>query len=161
MYKLIIEDDEGKTTVVPLIRDEITIGRKEGNTIRLTERNVSRRHAKLVKQNSSVFIEDLGSYNGIKVNGSKIAGRIAVAEGDRIQIGDYLLALKMDRAQAAAGRTDPFTDLTTLPIERQADAPASAESQPRDTIRMPMSPVGTNGASVSGAAPAPSSVPPP
>ena len=42
MYKLIIEDDEGKTTVVPLIRDEITIGRKEGNTIRLTERNVSR-----------------------------------------------------------------------------------------------------------------------
>ena len=35
MVKLIIEDDEGKTTVVPLIRDEITIGRKEGNTIRL------------------------------------------------------------------------------------------------------------------------------
>ena len=57
MYKLIIEDDEGKTTVVPLIRDEITIGRKEGNTIRLTERNVSRRHAKLVKQNGSIFIE--------------------------------------------------------------------------------------------------------
>ena len=75
MYKLIIEDDEGKTTVVPLIRDEITIGRKEGNTIRLTERNVSRRHAKLVKSNGSVFIEDLTSYNGIKVNGDRIAGR--------------------------------------------------------------------------------------
>jgi len=29
MYKLIIQDDEGKTTVVPLIRDEITI-RGEG-----------------------------------------------------------------------------------------------------------------------------------
>ena len=39
MNKLIIADDEGKTTVVPLVRDEITIGRKEGNTIRLTERN--------------------------------------------------------------------------------------------------------------------------
>ena len=36
MYKLIIEDDEGKTTEVPIIRDEITVGRKEGNTIRLT-----------------------------------------------------------------------------------------------------------------------------
>ncbi|MBU2567129.1 FHA domain-containing protein, partial [Patescibacteria group bacterium] len=70
MVKLIIEDDEGKTTVVPLIRDEITIGRKEGNTIRLTERNVSRRHAKLVKQSSAIFIEDLNSYNGIKVNGN-------------------------------------------------------------------------------------------
>jgi pSer/pThr/pTyr-binding forkhead associated (FHA) protein len=106
MVKLIIEDDEGKTTVVPLIRDEITIGRKEGNTIRLTERNVSRRHAKLVKQNGAIFIEDLNSYNGIKVNGNRIAGRVAVTEGDRIQIGDYVLGLKLEglvEAAAAAG----------------------------------------------------------
>src|SRR5262249_24509306 len=155
MFKLIIEDDEGKTTVVPLIRDEITIGRKEGNTIRLTERNVSRRHAKLVKQNSSVFIEDLGSYNGIKVNGSKIAGRIAVAEGDRIQIGDYLLALKMDRAQAAMGRAgaDPFSDVKTQPMERPEDERPGAQARKpeADTIRVPMP--GTNGAAA-GASPA-------
>jgi pSer/pThr/pTyr-binding forkhead associated (FHA) protein len=103
MYKLIIEDDEGKTTVVPLIRDEITIGRKEGNTIRLTERNVSRRHAKLLKSNGTVYIEDLTSYNGIKVNGDRIAGRAPVNEGDRIQIGDYQLALKLDKATQASG----------------------------------------------------------
>ncbi len=96
MVKLIIEDDEGKTTVVPLIRDEITIGRKEGNTIRLTERNVSRRHARLLRQNGALFIEDLSSYNGIKVNGNKISGRIAITEGDRIQIGDYVLGLKFE-----------------------------------------------------------------
>ena len=58
MFKLVIQDDEGKTTVVPLIRDELTIGRKEGNTIRLTERNVSRRHARLVRQNGSIAIQD-------------------------------------------------------------------------------------------------------
>src|SRR5262245_37842096 len=158
MFKLIIEDDEGKTTVVPLIRDEITIGRKEGNTIRLTERNVSRRHAKLVKQNSSVFIEDLGSYNGIKVNGSKIAGRIAVAEGDRIQIGDYLLALKMDRAAAVSrAGADPFTDVKTQPMERPDDQPgASARSKDPDTIRVPAP--GTNGAAAGGVSP---TLPPP
>ena len=60
MFKLIIEDDEGHTTVVPLVKDEITIGRKEGNTIRLTERNVSRHHARLIRSNGSFFIEDLG-----------------------------------------------------------------------------------------------------
>jgi pSer/pThr/pTyr-binding forkhead associated (FHA) protein len=100
MYKLIIQDDEGKTTVVPLIRDEISIGRKEGNTIRLTERNVSRKHARLVKSNGSVLLEDLESYNGIRVNGARIQGRVTVAETDRIQIGDYLLELKVDRATA-------------------------------------------------------------
>jgi len=56
--KLIIEDDAGKTIVVPFARDEITIGRKEGNTIRLTERNVSRFHAKLVREGNAVHVED-------------------------------------------------------------------------------------------------------
>ena len=60
MYKLVISDDEGKTTVVPLIRDMVSIGRKEGNTIRLTERNVSRFHAQVVREGDSFRIEDLG-----------------------------------------------------------------------------------------------------
>ena len=54
MWKLAIEDDEGKQTVVPLTRDEYTIGRKDGNTIRLTERNVSREHARLIDRKSVV-----------------------------------------------------------------------------------------------------------
>ena len=52
MFKLVIEDDEGNKTVVPVIRDEITIGRKDGNTIRLTERNVSRDHARTGRRSS-------------------------------------------------------------------------------------------------------------
>ncbi|HEY2745943.1 MAG TPA: FHA domain-containing protein [Polyangia bacterium] len=131
MYKLIIEDDEGKTTVVPLIRDEITIGRKEGNTIRLTERNVSRRHAKLVKSNGSVFIEDLTSYNGIKVNGDRIAGRAPVNEGDRVQIGDYQLALKLDKAQTAGGGNPAVTN-TTAPAMPSA-APAAEMLEQKTT----------------------------
>lgn len=110
MVKLIIEDDEGKTTVVPLIRDEITIGRKEGNTIRLTERNVSRRHAKILKQNGTIFIEDLSSYNGIRINGNRITGRVAVIEGDRIQIGDYVLGLKLEGLAEASWTTSNSTE---------------------------------------------------
>lgn len=132
MYKLIIEDDEGKTTVVPLIRDEITIGRKEGNTIRLTERNVSRRHAKLVKSNGTVFIEDLTSYNGIKVNGDRIAGRAPVNEGDRVQIGDYQLALKLDKAATASGNHSSPTQ-QTAPAAMPSAAPASEMSEQKTT----------------------------
>ena len=42
MLKLVISDNEGTTTVVLLVRDEISIGRKDGNTIRLTESATSR-----------------------------------------------------------------------------------------------------------------------
>src|SRR3954463_9194430 len=101
MWKLVIEDDEGKRTVVPLTRDDYTIGRKEGNTIRLTERNVSRNHAKLSKENGHVLVEDLKSFNGIKLNGDRIDGRVHVHEGDTIQIGDYHLALHAQDAGMA------------------------------------------------------------
>jgi pSer/pThr/pTyr-binding forkhead associated (FHA) protein len=114
MFKLVIQDDEGKTTVVPLIRDEITIGRKEGNTIRLTERNVSRRHARIVRMNGAVAIEDLGSYNGVRVNGTRIAQRTSLTISDRVQIGDYLIELKAEGAEIAG----PSDDGKTQPVER-------------------------------------------
>ncbi len=115
MFKLVIQDDEGKTTVVPLIRDEITIGRKEGNTIRLTERNVSRRHARILRNNGEVQIEDLGSYNGIRVNNARIAERVSLRVSDQVQIGDYKLYLKAEGAEHA-------DESRTLPHERMDTA---------------------------------------
>ncbi len=126
--KLIIEDDEGRKTVVPIVREEITIGRQDGNTIRLTERNVSRRHARLVKDKGELLIEDLGSYNGVRVNGDRIAGPRKIKEGDLIEIGDYDLGIqgKLDTplAQppvpaAAVGKAAP-----AAPASPAAKAPA-------------------------------------
>ena len=100
--KLIIEDDEGRKTVVPFVREEISIGRQEGNTIRLTERNVSRKHARLVRHNGTVEVEDLGSFNGVRVNGhGEYEGRLPVQEGDLVEIGDYDLAIESEAADAA------------------------------------------------------------
>ncbi|MDD5307160.1 MAG: FHA domain-containing protein [Deltaproteobacteria bacterium] len=97
MFKLVICDDEGKTTIVPVIRDEITIGRKEGNTIRLTDRNVSRRHARLVREEADFRVEDLGSLCGTKINGEVVkSGSKLVSTGDQIAIGDYNLSIRTD-----------------------------------------------------------------
>ena len=146
MFKLVIQDDEGKTTVVPLIRDEITIGRKEGNTIRLTERNVSRRHARILRNNGEVQIEDLGSYNGIRVNNARIAERVALRVSDQVQIGDYKLYLK-------AEGVEQVDDARTMPIERvdtsardNAATEASAPIIANGTPTMPMGFPQTNGA---------------
>jgi len=113
MWKLVIEDDEGKRTVVPLTRDEYTIGRKEGNSIRLTERNVSRDHAKLGKRpgptkDKPIFtLGDVSSYNGVYVNGLRVADKQELAHGDLIQIGDYRVVLQDDAAEAVAGEEEP------------------------------------------------------
>ncbi len=89
MWKLSIEDDQGGRTVVNLARDDYSIGRAEQNTIRLTERNISRQHARILRQGNAWFLEDLRSHNGAFVNGVRITGRQELAHGDLVQLGDY------------------------------------------------------------------------
>ncbi len=89
MWKLSIEDDQGERTVVNLARDDYSIGRAEDNTIRLTERNISRHHARIVRQGNAWFLEDMRSQNGAYVNGVRISGRQELAHGDLVQLGDY------------------------------------------------------------------------
>ncbi|MBX3199571.1 MAG: FHA domain-containing protein [Labilithrix sp.] len=127
MWKLVIEDDEGKRTVVPLSRDDYTIGRQEGNTIRLTERNVSRTHGRVRRNRSGngsghVFVlEDLRSYNGLFVNGLRVAHTQDLQHGDLIQIGDYRIVLQDDAAAAAENATIPIT--TVDPSDAKATIP--------------------------------------
>lgn len=93
MVKLQIKDDAGRTTTVPLSRDEYTVGRKEGNSIRLTEQNVSRTHARFVKRGDEVHVEDLSRY-GTRVNGERISAPRRISDGDIVQIGDYQIQLE-------------------------------------------------------------------
>ncbi|HEY2516275.1 MAG TPA: FHA domain-containing protein, partial [Polyangiaceae bacterium] len=122
MWKLVIEDDEGKRTVVPLTRDDYTIGRKEGNTIRLTERNVSRAHAKIRKTSNGspardsahYLLEDQSSYNGVYVNGIRVAQTQELGHGDLIQIGDYRIILQDDAVIDSPPTSQPDPK-TTIP----------------------------------------------
>lgn len=120
MHKLLIEDDEGKTVAVPLIREEITIGRMEGNTIRLTEQNISRKHARLTLRNGALRIEDLGSYNGTSLNGSALAGIATLKDGDVILIGDYRLGIQEDK-QVVPASSEPSTSMPVPAIEEAMD----------------------------------------
>lgn len=138
--KLQIKDESGKTTTVPLTRDEITIGRKEGNTIRLTERNVSRTHARFLKKGEEIHVEDVSRY-GTRVNGERITETRRVGAGDTIQIGDYLLSLegvkavediagaKLAAAGAAAQVAEAAKPLTKEQEKKKAEVDAAAKSQ--------------------------------
>lgn len=128
--KLIIKDDEDRKTVVPIVRDEYAIGRQEGNHIRLTERNVSRRHAKLIRQNGNMFVEDMGSQNGVRVNGDRIDGRTRLAAGDTIEIGDYFL--EIEKASTTIERDTNPTEPSDGPPE------ASANKTPPLAVPAPM-----------------------
>lgn len=139
MLKLIIVDDEGRRTVVPFVRQEITIGRQEGNTIRLTERNVSRHHARFLRQNGAVLLEDLGSFNGVRINGARIEGMAAVNAGDRVQIGDYELAIDDDDSVHVIERSrSPTRELERRPEPVAVEAPSPARREPVRPMPIPV-----------------------
>ena len=108
--KLIIEDDEGRKTVIPVVRDEITIGRNDANIVRLTEKNVSRKHGRLLRDQGHFYIEDLGSFTGIRVNGDRIHGKALVREGDLIQISEYDLSLQAGPDEKPEGSSQGLGD---------------------------------------------------
>jgi len=121
MWKLTIQDDQGtKPVVVHFVRDDYTIGRDEGNAVRLTERNISRHHARMMKHADAWRLQDLGSYNGCYVNGARVADTQALQHGDLIQLGDYRLSIEDE--SIGTGRTDGVLTLPGRPgINTQAD----------------------------------------
>jgi len=131
--KLIIEDDEGRRTVIPLFRNELTIGRAEENVVRLPEKDVSRKHARLVRRRGQVYIEDLNSLTGVRVNGQRIHGRRPIREGDLIEISRYDLILESSPGDAPAEK--PSEEVTT-PIVRETTRADAHEQATRRIARI-------------------------
>src|SRR4051812_38555408 len=68
----------------------VTIGREEGNLLRLNDERVSRFHAKVQVDNDDVILTDLDSTNGTRINGHPVQIR-RIRPGDRLGIGRSLL----------------------------------------------------------------------
>lgn len=86
----VIEVAEGSNikggSVIP-IRDLVTIGRKDDNSVVLPDPHVSSNHAKVIIKNNVMFIEDLNSTNGVFVNNKRITDRTKLFGKDEISIG--------------------------------------------------------------------------
>ena len=83
----------GGGDIIPLIRETLTMGRRESCDICLRFPNVSGMHCELTFSNGYWRIRDLGSTNGIKVNDARIHTRTILHPKDKITIAkrSYLI----------------------------------------------------------------------
>lgn len=65
----------------------IVVGRAEDCAIIIDDPLVSRRHASVVLSESELWVSDLGSRNGVYVNGTRIDERQRLTEGDVVRVG--------------------------------------------------------------------------
>ena len=76
----------------------ILFGRGDDCVLRTDDPLVSRQHARFDVEQDQVVIEDLGSRNGVMVNGEKISQLTKLNPGDRVRIGNQTLTVLLGRA---------------------------------------------------------------
>ncbi len=76
----------------------LTVGRGDDCHVRLPDPGVSREHARIFLHNAGVWVQDLGSRNGVFVKGSRITRAKQLSPGTKVSVGDhtFLLVLGAD-----------------------------------------------------------------
>ena len=85
---------EGKTAV--LRSSGGVIGRSRECDVVLSDQNVSRRHAEVRPSGGKWIVKDLGSTNGVKVNGRRIQGAQSLRPGDTITLGTSDIVFELE-----------------------------------------------------------------
>ena len=84
--RIIIMDGKDEGKALELTRDEIVAGRSLDNDFVISDISVSRKHFKIVRDTDGFKAEDMGSGNGIRVNGKKETS-VVLFDGDLITAG--------------------------------------------------------------------------
>ena len=140
----------------------VTIGRDASNDLAAADAEVSRHHARLVREGQDYLLEDLGSTNGTFLNGRRLTSPQVVRGGDRISLGETVefavemagqgaeatlaagLAQEPEIAGAPAGVEETHTpemaeeippDLPLSSVRAAQSASRAAEREPRPSYR--------------------------
>ena len=109
----------------------VTMGREEGNGLRLNDERVSRFHAKIQQDGDDIILTDLDSTNGTRVNNSVVQIR-RLRHGDRVCLGRSILLFGSNdeiftRMQSLAGQTRAM-EAGSVPAPALTDGPATVQA---------------------------------
>ena len=110
------------------LESSLSVGRDDDNDLVLATKTVSRHHAELVEHDGRWYVCDQGSYNGTRLNGTRLQPGIEVPlrHGDRLELGSQLLVFSQPSELEDPNRTDT--------VESAADGPGLSPLQ-RDIVR--------------------------
>ncbi len=155
--QVVLEPINGKGLKIPVDKAIIFIGRHPDCDIVITRsRTISRKHCAIVQVNDSLVLRDLGSTNGVRVNGKLVKKESRFGPGDTVTFGDLEYNVKKvksvepekraNRDHPQDGRAggaiplrsevilaDEHSDSQELPVIVPDDEPADAEEANRDT----------------------------
>jgi len=127
-------DDQTRTWA--LDKPLMGIGRSSRNAIHLPDPSVSRDHAEVAVSDGRIELRDLGSRNGVRVNGTRVQAPVALSAGDRVEIGAFMLHVSEGQPTQSVKLLDATMMGTSLRmradelLQRRANDTASAGRAP-------------------------------
>jgi adenylate cyclase len=106
---------------VPIIGN-CSIGRDAGNVLVVPDNQVSRRHAMIHGQAGEHWIVDLGSSNGVLLNGRRVRAPMALKDQDKLDVGSYSFVFRQSAPEPGTPeRAAETTSYMTIKSSRTAD----------------------------------------
>lgn len=98
----------------------VTIGRGKKNTVRVKDPTISKRHARLIKNQTGWWIEDIGSVNGTWIESDRVSRLRRLDQGTRFRLGQHEFSLdetvlEEDSRVDIEGRGTLFQTLPAMP----------------------------------------------
>ena len=135
MRRLVVAAGKASLPEIEVGEVAVLVGRAKDCDLRLFDETASRRHARILEAEGRVVIEDLGSANGILLNGDPVEGKAALFDGDVIAIGSvdlrYLSGDGADRVTIAAPRDGDRVEAALAPEDADPAADAGGDAARR------------------------------
>ena len=87
--KIIIHAPNGDTREFTVTSVPTVVGRDESADVRVNDKKVSRRHVSFRLADGEVQVEDLGSVNGVNLDGKRVEGSSILLLGSEVSFGGY------------------------------------------------------------------------
>ncbi len=97
---LVILEGPAAGTEYPLDRRRIYVGRGRGADLRVDDPAMSEEHAALELTEEGFRVRDLGSTNGVHVNGTPVLAT-DLKHGDRLQLGEHQLQFVLEKLETS------------------------------------------------------------
>src|SRR5688500_17249586 len=112
MAQLILQSGANGDERIPLARLRTTIGRSARSDICIPDAFASRLHAEVRQEGDGFWLQDLGSANGTRYNGTPVKLPVPLSSGGQIQIGETTIVFDDERIQLTGGGATLIADHT-------------------------------------------------
>ena len=124
MSRLTLYQEDKRIEEHVLMRAVVSLGRHSDNDIVLNDLSLSRFHARIERRGDRYVVVDLGSQNGVHLNGVRISGEAAIRPGDRIGMGRFVGVFNEGADRRVRASDPPLTAATKALSDSPLKKPA-------------------------------------